>query len=283
MQVVKQIKEIKKWSADSHANGKTIAFVPTMGFLHIGHVALLEHAKKIADKSVLSVYVNPSQFRPGEDLDKYPRDMEGDLEKAEKAGTDCVFIPASCEIYPENYQTWIEVSELQKGLCGESRPGHFKGVATIVCKLFNIVRPDFAIFGEKDFQQIAIIRQMTKDLDMDIKIIGYPTVREKTGLACSSRNAYLTEKQRLEIAPNIYKILKNSLDIIKKGEKNSFIVKEFIVTRISSFDEFKIDYIFTGNKFTLEKTDYIDDNTIISIAVWLGNTRLIDNIQVCSE
>ncbi len=281
MELINTIYEMKQWSKERQNN--SIAFVPTMGFLHIGHVTLLEHAKKIADKSVLSIYVNPSQFRPGEDLDKYPRDMEGDLKKAKNSGTDCVFIPDSNEIYPENYQTWIEVMELQKGLCGDSRPGHFKGVATIVCKLFNIVRPDFAIFGEKDFQQLAIIRQMVADLNMDIKIIGHPTIREENGLAFSSRNAYLTEKQRFDIAPNIYKTLQQALNIIKNGEKQAVNVENFIIKGLSVFKEFKIDYIFIGNKFTLKKTDIIDNNTIIAIAVWLGNTRLIDNAQLCSE
>src|SRR3954468_23647728 len=178
------------------AAGKRIAFVPTMGYLHAGHVSLLDEGRRRGDRLVLSIFVNPTQFGPSEDLARYPRDLPGDLAKAAGAGTDVAYVPEARDVYPPGYQTYVEVRELEKGLCGDLRPGHFVGVATVVCKLFNVVRPHVALFGEKDYQQLAVIRRMARDLDMGVEVAGLPIVREPDGLAMSSRNAYLSPEER---------------------------------------------------------------------------------------
>src|SRR4051794_10054435 len=184
------------WSEAARARGERIAFVPTMGALHAGHVSLLSEGRRRGDRLVLSIFVNPTQFGPKEDLARYPRDLAGDLAKAAGAGTDVAYVPEARDVYPPGYQTFVEVRELEKGLCGDVRPGHFVGVATVVCKLFNVVRPHVALFGEKDFQQLAVIRRMVADLDMGLEILGMPIVREPDGLAMSSRNAYLSPDER---------------------------------------------------------------------------------------
>ncbi len=257
-------------------DGKTIAFVPTMGYLHEGHLTLLREAKKHGNHIVLSIFVNPTQFGANEDLDSYPRDHQRDLTLAEEAGADTVFLPEKETIYGGNYQTYVTLEKLPNHLCGISRPVHFRGVATVVSKLFNIVKPTVAMFGEKDFQQLAVIKQMTKDLNFDIQIIGVPTVREADGLAKSSRNVYLSPEQR-KTALSLQSALKKAQDLVGKGEKNAqHLIKE-AEDRILSFPETSIDYLTICDPETLEDVSEINGPTLFAMAVMVGKTRLIDN------
>ena len=257
-------------------SGKKIAFVPTMGFLHDGHMSLLKEGKKNGDYLVLSIFVNPTQFAAGEDLDTYPSNLESDFKLAENEGVDAVFLPDSQNIYGENYQTYISLETLPQFLCGVSRPEHFRGVATIVSKLFNIVKPHVAIFGQKDFQQLAVIRQMTLDLNFDIDIIGAPTVRESDGLAMSSRNANLTDQQRI-YGLGLIKSLQKSQELVNKGVKNSEAVIIAASQIILSNPETSVDYLTICDPVSLEAVSVIDKPVLFAMAVKVGKTRLIDN------
>lgn len=258
--------------------GRTIAFVPTMGFLHDGHLSLLREGSKLADVLVLSIFVNPTQFGPNEDLEKYPKSMERDCALAEKENADIIFTPQSNQLYPVGYQTYVELESLPNNLCGLSRPTHFKGVATIVAKLFNIVIPHVAVFGEKDFQQLAVIRQMASDLNFDIKIIGAPTVREPDGLAMSSRNTYLSNAQR-KSAICLYRSLRNADRLIQNGERSAFAVLKETRKYIESHPETDIDYISICDPATLEDVTTITGTPVLmAMAVKVGQTRLIDNM-----
>jgi pantoate--beta-alanine ligase len=248
-----------------------------MGFLHEGHLTLLREGRKRSDCLVLSIFVNPTQFGPGEDLDAYPRDTEKDLELAEKEGVNIVFMPDSDELYGKNFQTYVELEKLPHYLCGVSRPIHFRGVATVVTKLFNIVRPHTAIFGQKDFQQLAIIRQMVLDLNFDIEIIGVPTVREDDGLAMSSRNAYLTTDQRSS-AICLFKALLNASSMVKSGEKKASVIIKKTIEYIDAYNDTRIDYVTLCDPVTLEDVDSIDGPVLMALAVFIGKTRLIDNM-----
>lgn len=257
--------------------GKKIAFVPTMGFLHEGHLKLIHEARKKADVVVVSIFVNPLQFGPKEDLAKYPRDEKGDLLKCKQAGASFVFFPKVKDLYPKNFQTYVEVTELQKELCGKTRPGHFKGVSTVVLKLFNLVQPDVAVFGLKDFQQFALLCQMVKDLNMPIQMVGVPTVREKDGLAMSSRNKYLSEDGRKE-ALSLSQSLKKIKDKIKSGVTDIQKLQKTISDEILKNPSAKIDYISFTDSETLEPlTAYKPKKTLVALAVFIGTTRLIDN------
>ncbi len=258
--------------------GKTIAFVPTMGFLHDGHISLLKEGRKRGDDLVLSIFVNPTQFGPNEDLDAYPKSLERDLSLAEQEGVNAVFTPNKEQLYGENYQTGVELEKLPGHLCGLSRPVHFRGVATVVTKLFNIVKPNISIFGQKDFQQLAVIRQMTSDLNFDIEIIGAPTVREPDGLAMSSRNTYLTEEQRTS-ALTLYKSLMMSQDMIKNGERDPGQIIKKVTTFITSHPNTEIDYISLCDPVTLDNlTSTIKKTALMALAVKVGKPRLIDNM-----
>ena len=276
MEVIRTVSQMQQIAEALRQAGHVIALVPTMGYLHEAHLELMRVAKKHADKLVVSIFVNPTQFGPSEDFDRYPRDPEGDLKKAQGVGTDFVFMPSVQEMYPEGYQTTVSLSRLTRHLCGLSRPGHFDGVATVVCKLFNITRPHIAVFGQKDFQQLTIISRMVMDLNMDIKIIGVPTVREADGLAMSSRNAYLTEEQR----PSALS-LKKSLDLatrmVAKGESNAGKIIEAVKELIISHPFAEIDYVSVCDPVTLEEIDHITDEALLALAVKIGHTRLIDN------
>lgn len=254
----------------------TIAFVPTMGYLHEGHLSLVRLARSMADRVVVSIFVNPLQFGPSEDYQIYPRDPEKDLALLEKEGVDIVFMPDAEEMYPEGYQTYVEVTELTKGLCGAFRPGHFKGVTTVVLKLFNIVKPHKAIFGEKDYQQLKVIQQMVKDLNLDIEIISHPTVREEDGLAMSSRNTYLSEEERRS-ALSLYQSLKLAERLILGGERNVQRIKELIRDYIEKFPHTKVQYIEIVDPETLKPVNEIKKDVLIALAVFVGKTRLIDN------
>jgi len=275
-QVIRTSAEMTAWSRAARARGERIAFVPTMGALHSGHVALLEEGRRRGDKLVLSIFVNPTQFGPNEDLARYPRDLPGDLAKAAGAGTDVAFVPEPIDIYPPGFQTTIEVRELARGLDGLFRPGHFGGVATVVAKLFNIVQPDVAIFGQKDFQQLAIVRRLVADLAMGIEIVGLPTVREPDGLAMSSRNAYLSPAERTR-ALSLSRALFAARDRAAAGERDG---RALVDGARVALDVDRIDYLELCDAATLTTLVQIDRPAVLLVAVFVGRTRLIDNIQI---
>jgi pantoate--beta-alanine ligase len=263
-------------------HGRSIGFVPTMGALHEGHLSLVRRAKEENDITVVSIFINPIQFGPSEDFKRYPRDIEGDTEKLNKEGVDILFMPDISSMYSEGFSTFVEVEKLSERLCGAFRPGHFRGVATVVAKLLNIVKPKRAYFGQKDFQQAIIIKQLVKDLDMDIDIVVCPTVREEDGLAMSSRNTYLDKRQR-EAATVIYKALTEASDIIKsgigiidgiyiKGLMRDRLLKEPAVTGI--------DYAGVYDPETLDELSEIKGDALLAVAIKIGDTRLIDNMLV---
>ena len=270
---------MKALSVSLKREGKTISFVPTMGALHEGHLTLMAEGKKRADVLVASVFVNPTQFGPGEDYKKYTRDTEGDLGKMSRAGVDIAFFPGPEEIYPPGFQTYVEVTELEKPLCGASRPGHFRGVATVVLKLFNIVRPDVALFGRKDYQQLQVIKRMVRDLDLDVQIVGMPIVREASGLAMSSRNAYLSEEQRTRAV-----VLSKALGEIKRkfdgGERKASVLLESGKRILSDSSAGEIDYLEIRNGDTLEEVMLASPGDVAALAVKVGRARLIDNIEL---
>jgi pantoate--beta-alanine ligase len=280
---MKQINSSQKMQAfalQSCRSGKSIALVPTMGFLHEGHLELMRRAREKADLVVVSIFVNPIQFGPNEDLDCYPRDLEGDLEKCQSVGVDVVFTPTPKELYPDHFQTAVAVSDITKVLCGASRPKHFQGVTTVVSKLFNLTLPDFAFFGEKDFQQLAVIRRMVIDLNFPLEIIGVPIVRESDGLAMSSRNAYLPAKERAE-APEIYKALSTAREFYNQGMDEAGKLCQAVSARLNESIEsdFKIEYIEIYDSDNLTRIENkISTRATILIAVHLGKTRLIDNL-----
>ena len=278
------IKEIKKVTdlcfelAEIRKSKKKISLVPTMGNLHEGHLSLIKYAQNISDYTVVSIFVNPTQFVVGEDFDEYPRTLDSDIESISKLNVDLVFMPDTEEIYPVNDQASIEVpvSELESIHCCKYRPGHFRGVATVVSKLFDMVKPDIAIFGEKDYQQLLIIRSLVKSLFLPIEIIGLPTVREKSGLAMSSRNNYLSQSDR-QRAPMLHECIKTTIKSIKNGVIDYvYLEKEakFFLEKAG----FKIDYYSICDLDTLRAP--INENLVILAAVWLGKTRLIDNVPV---
>ncbi len=256
---------------------KTIVFVPTMGFLHEGHLSLVREGKKRGDDLVVSIFVNPSQFAPGEDFESYPRDLDRDLEILQEEGVDAVFNPDVKEIYGEEFQTYVELKKLPNHLCGISRPIFFKGVATVVAKLFNIVKPHVTIFGQKDYQQLVIIRQMARDLGFDIEVVGAPTVREPDGLAMSSRNTYLSPEQRTS-ALSLYNSLQKAQELIENGIQDATIIIDAAAELIQSRPETKIDYIAICDTETLVDIQTIDKPVLMALAVKVGKARLIDNM-----
>ncbi len=280
MQVIEKISDMQSYVRKCKLDGKTIGFVPTMGYLHEGHLSLVRIARKRCDILVVSIFVNPTQFGPGEDFDKYPRDFERDKKLCEQENVDIIFAPSVEEMYPKDSVTYVDMAgEMTKVLCGKYRPGHFRGVMTVVSKLFNIVQPDIAVFGRKDGQQLAVIRRMVSDLNFPIEIIGGETVRESDGLAMSSRNKYLTEEQR-KSAPALYKSLLLAKTMIENGETDSSKIVERMRDYISNSGDFKIQYIEIVDADTLVPVDKIRNKVMIALAVFLGETRLIDNIVV---
>ena len=266
------------WSEAARARGERIAFVPTMGALHAGHVSLLSAARKVADRVVLSIFVNPTQFGPKEDLARYPRDLDGDLAKAASANTDVAFVPEAKDMYPPEAQTFIDVREVSQGLCGERRPGHFTGVATVVCKFLNMVRPHLALFGEKDFQQLAVIRRMVVDLNMPVEIVGQPTVREPDGLAMSSRNAYLSPTERTQ-ALAISQGLWAARERFTAGEREASVLAIAALAIIQERVD-RIDYVEIRDADSLRPVDRLDRPAVLLAAVYVGATRLIDNVRL---
>jgi len=259
--------------------GKSIAFVPTMGYLHEGHLSLMRLGKSMADTLVVSIFVNPTQFGPGEDLGAYPRDFESDQSLCRKENVDILFYPSATEMYGPRFQTFIALEQLPLHLCGISRPVHFRGVATIVTKLFNIVKPHTAIFGQKDYQQVRVIRQLVQDLDLDIQITGGPTVRESDGLAMSSRNAYLDASQR-PAALSLYQALCQTRNHLEKGLTDAKALIRSAAGLILSFPETAVDYIAICDPDTLEDMQVIDRPAVMALAVKVGKTRLIDNMML---
>ncbi|WP_457569247.1 pantoate--beta-alanine ligase [Desulfurobacterium sp.] len=283
MRKVRTVKEMKGLAEAFKRAGKTIGFVPTMGYLHEGHLSLVKRARKENDIVVMSIFVNPTQFGPNEDFEKYPRDEERDSKLAEKEGVDILFLPSVEELYPKPYRTYVEVEEITDVLCGAKRPGHFRGVTTIVTKLFNIVKPDRAYFGKKDFQQYKVIKQMVKDLNMDVTVVGCPIVREKDGLAMSSRNVYLSPDER-KSALSLYNSLKLAKELIEKGEKRASVIKKEMEGFILSHPNVKkIDYIEIVDQDSFKEVELVKEGDLIALAVFVGDTRLIDNWVVGEE
>jgi pantoate--beta-alanine ligase len=276
MKITNSISNVRKIVLNWKRDGLSVALVPTMGFFHEGHLALMRAAGGKADRVVVSLFVNPAQFGPNEDLNRYPRDFDRDAKLAEREGVGCLFCPDSGDIYPSGFQTWIRVEELSQGLCGASRPEHFRGVATIVAKLLIIVQPDIAIFGQKDFQQLQVIRRMVSDLNIPVNITAHPIVREPDGLAMSSRNTYLDAKER-ESALSLFQALRLAEKMVARGCRSGPEVVRAVRNHIQSFDNTKIDYIFLGDPETLKQGQDIVGETLLALAVWIGKTRLIDN------
>ncbi|MFC1820275.1 pantoate--beta-alanine ligase [Thermodesulfobacteriota bacterium] len=276
MEIIDSIARMRERSRELIRSGKKIAFVPTMGFLHEGHLELMRIGKKRADVLVVSIFVNPTQFAPNEDFDEYPRDTEGDLAKAKETGVDIVFMPDVQDMYSEDFQTVVSVEKVTKYLCGLSRPHFFDGVATVVAKLFNIVCPDIAVFGQKDFQQLTVVQRMVKDLDMGIEIIMAPIVREPDGLAMSSRNKYLNPEERKSAL-----CLKESIDMavkmVNEGETESGKIISAIKQLIMARPFTEIDYVNICDLLTMEDSEIIEGESLLALAVKVGVTRLIDN------
>lgn len=277
MQIISSITEMQDFSNRARAEGRTIALVPTMGFLHQGHVSLMKEGRGRGDYLVISIFVNPTQFGAGEDFKDYPRDMERDQALAQKSGVDVIFAPQAADMYPAGYQTYVEVENVTQNLCGLSRPTHFKGVTTVVCKLFCIVKPDCAIFGEKDFQQLVVIRQMAADLNFDIEIVGMPIYREEDGLAMSSRNRYLKPDER-KAALCIVNALRKAKGLFDAGEREGKKIVSVVKNGIGAEPLSRIDYIKICDASTIKDINQITQKAVLAVAVTIGKARLIDNV-----
>lgn len=279
MEITGSIKRVREQVREWRKEGLTVGLVPTMGYLHEGHKSLIDKAVAQNDKVVVSVFVNPMQFGPTEDLESYPRDMDRDAALCEKAGAALIFHPEPEEMYDDNFSSFVDMNTLTGGLCGKTRPIHFRGVCTVVAKLFNIVTPDRAYFGQKDAQQLAVIRHMVNDLSFGIEIVGCPIIREEDGLAKSSRNTYLSEEER-KAALVLSRSLKEGRKLVDAGEKDAAKVKKEITDIIEKEPLAKIDYVEVVDWNTLEPVDKIDGSILTAIAVYIGKTRLIDNFIV---
>lgn len=281
MLVYRTISEIRSAVQESRKRQQIIGFVPTMGYFHEGHLALMQEAKKNCDLVVVSIFVNPLQFGPREDLDRYPRDFERDVHMAEEVGVDVMFSPSAEEMYPTGFSTRVELGELTQCLCGRSRPGHFQGVATVVAKLFNIVSPDKAFFGQKDAQQVLVIKRMVEDLNMPVKIVVVPTVREEDGLAMSSRNVYLEPHKR-----QAARCLRRSLEVVEQevmdGERDASRLQEMARKIIAEEPLADIDYVEIRSLPELKPVTGLDCPALLAVAVRFGKTRLIDNAVLCA-
>ncbi len=278
MNIVHTVKEVRHIVRSWRKEGLSIGFVPTMGYLHEGHSSLIRRAASENDRVVVSIFVNPMQFGPQEDLDSYPRDLEHDADQCEKAGAHLIFHPEAQEMYMPDFCSFVDMNGLTKGLCGKSRPVHFRGVCTVVNKLFNIVGADRAYFGEKDAQQLAVIKRMVRDLNMDIEIVGCPIIREEDGLAKSSRNTYLSDEER-KAALILNKSLAIGRKLLESGERDTRFIISSITENINTEPLAKIDYMDVVDALSLEKVDKIERPVLVAIAVYIGKTRLIDNFS----
>ncbi|MBW8040759.1 MAG: pantoate--beta-alanine ligase [Planctomycetes bacterium] len=282
MEVANTIDSVRELVKAARSAGKKIGFVPTMGALHIGHISLIEAAVKKCDFVIVSIFVNPTQFGPGEDYKKYPRPLEDDLEICRNAGVDVVFAPAQEQMYPSENVTWVNVEKLTEPLCGRSRPGHFRGVTTVCAKLFNIVAPDVVFFGAKDAQQAIVIKRMVEDLNMPLEIVVCPTIRESDGLAVSSRNKYLTEEEKKD-ATLIYKSLEKCREMIEAGTTDIGTITAEMRTILSQSPAIEVEYVSIVDVEILQSIDHITGKVLAVVAVRIGQTRLIDNIVVDIE
>ncbi len=276
MRVIDTIAEMQQQADQWRREGLVIGFVPTMGYLHDGHLELMRCAKTKSDRVVVSIFVNPTQFAPGEDFERYPRDLDRDMALMAPVGVDVVFVPAVGEMYPEGYQTYVEVGEISEPLCGAKRPGHFRGVTTVVAKLFHIVKPHVAVFGEKDYQQLLVIRRMVRDLAMDVEIVGHPIVREPDGLAMSSRNVYLSEEERQE-ALLLSKALAEVTRLVDGGERAASVLVSAAQKVLEQGARVRIDYAELRDAETLQEITTLDRPGVLALAAFVGKARLIDN------
>jgi len=276
MRIIESPGEMTAWSREMGRLGETIALVPTMGYFHDGHLALMERAGRLASKKVVSLFVNPKQFGPGEDLDRYPSDPARDTELARGKEVDVLFAPKASSMYGPEFSTSVQVGGVSERFCGASRPGHFDGVATVVAKLFNIVRPDFAVFGEKDWQQLAVIRRMSADLNLPVEIVAHPIIREGDGLAMSSRNTYLSQEERRQ-AICLYRSLQLARKLVREGERNPGRLLEEVRRFLDTIPAARVDYAAIVDGRNLSDISSIDRFSLLLLAVRIGSTRLIDN------
>ncbi len=276
MKIIQTVKDMQRWSEEQRLAGKTIAFVPTMGFLHEGHLSLVRAAQQCGDVVVVSIFVNPMQFNQSSDFDTYPRDEAQDECLLEELGTDVLFMPPASEVYPQDYQTGIEVEKVSLPLCGAFRPGHFRGVATVVAKLFNMVKPHSALFGEKDFQQCAVIKRMVQDLNFDIDIVVMPIIREADGLAMSSRNARLSPAER-EVSLCVSRALNIAQECVSSEQRDTTAILQAVQDALTQNAAVRIEYASLCHPDTLEEVEEVSGPTLLAIAVWVGDVRLIDN------
>jgi len=282
MEIISTMREMSRISDELRSSGKTIVLVPTMGYFHEGHLSLMREGRRRGDVLVVSLFVNPTQFGEGEDYQIYPRDFSRDKALVEGIGVDILFVPTVEQMYPEGYQTFVETERITKPMEGQFRPSHFRGVTTVVAKLFNIVKPHIAIFGEKDFQQLAVIRRMVEDLNMGVEIIGMPIVRERDGLAMSSRNQYLTSDQR-EAALSLTRSLQEASQLFRSGERNAGRIIDAVERVIEPERDVTIEYVEIRDAKTLEEIEMIEGQAVIALAIKVGKVRLIDNLVFREE
>jgi pantoate--beta-alanine ligase len=277
MRLIEKTAEMRAWSESERKREKRIVLVPTMGHLHEGHLALVRQGRGRGERLVVSIFVNPAQFAPGEDYTAYPRDLDRDMGLLDREGVDVVFAPAAREIYPSDYRTRVEVEQLGDILCGGFRPGHFRGVATVVTKLFNIVRPHAAIFGEKDYQQLKIIQRLVADLNLDVKIWAHPTVREIDGLALSSRNLYLAPEER-RAAAVLFRSLRRAAALFEGGERRSMAIVAAVKAELATEPLARMEYVEMRDAEDLGEIETASRDAVVALAVWVGKARLIDNL-----
>jgi pantoate--beta-alanine ligase len=276
MEIFETVKSMRDWSEAQRRQGRRIALVPTMGSLHDGHLSLVRAAKSRADRVVVSIFVNPTQFGPTEDFAAYPRNFERDRGLLSTEHIDVLFHPSTDELYPKDFRTGVDVKDMGTVLCGAHRAGHFAGVATVVAKLFNIVRPHAAVFGEKDYQQLQVVRRLARDLNFDVEIIGHPTVREPDGLAKSSRNAYLTSEER-KAALCLVRALRRAACLVANGETGARAIIDAVTAEIEGEPLARLEYAKISDLTTLAELQQVRDRALLALAVWIGKTRLIDN------
>ena len=282
MEVLRTNDEMTKWREERYRKGQIVGFVPTMGYLHRGHLALIEEALRRADEVVVSIFVNPTQFGPGEDLDQYPQDLEQDLKLCRDLGVQAIFAPEVEEMYPSGFQTRVQVEHITQNLCGLHRQGHFSGVALVVTKLFCAIRPHLAVFGEKDFQQLVVIKRLSKDLNLGVEVVAHPTVREPDGLAMSSRNKYLSEEER-NSALSLSRSLQAARNMVAEGERQVDVLLARVKEMIEAEPHTRIQYVQVVDEETVADIDEVTPKAVMAMAVFVGQARLIDNMRLWTD